>query len=47
MTSYHLQGKGHQMVFSEIQRVSRLEVAMMYASFLQAWLQGFQLVATS
>ena len=46
MTSYQLQSKGHQMVFSEIQRVSRLEVAMIYATLMQALFQGFPQVAT-
>ena len=46
MTYYHLQGEGHQRAFSEIQRVRCLGVAMMYASSLQAWFQGFQQVAT-
>lgn len=48
MTSCHLQGKGHQIpvAFREIQYVSRLEVAMIYATSLQAWFEGFPQLAT-
>ena len=42
----HLRSKGRQMAFGEIVCVSRLEIAMIYTTYMQAWLRGFSPVAT-